>query len=1115
MSAKSDFSHSESVGFLLFQVLGGSVRIFFCFRHIHVKMARTRTTHRVSTNARVSSEAHADGAEGTDGGSAEGRQSENIGAGVGGLLGVSPEALLPFHAGPVGETQPQEEATIDESVEEKATDGGSAQEREPDVTAGIGAELLGGPGGGGGGPTVGVPREGQAAGDGGPGGKSSPEEADEQAQGSQPASEGGQGGEGGDESQRKYREFSVPSSILPLCVLHQSTHHRKSPPRDIVQEDLSSHPMDDDNFPDFVNAPVNLRSELQQTKLNCSGKANLFKAYVENRDPAHSPILGSLTATVSSFNVVTNDHTMGDEVVLKSVNRKTYDLQLAPINLTVEHIGDALRWLEADKYEKYVAESVQSGMMEYFQALQRVNINGDESQLENFIRNHTWEGPSIWFGNILDELHYIEVAKRKRMLRRFIHENLAWMTKISLLLIDGLHRTATIDGATIGVVPAGASDDLVDKTAEFQKLLTYQNDGTRNALALGLEKNTVSMDSLLTVGIKFPHDQVDAKFCSSMKMLSGKMQHNQGKGESHSSKQIMHFIITSVREEMPISFPPGFLLGNNNETGLPLAWKSPLTEKEIKTKSTNQREILSKILLQSDFHKDVVTAFVSTIVGEIKPHEIGEYYIKCWVEQFQLFLRRTLCDMAEKDEFLASIAQELGISKIVEKNTEDWWEKIFRKHDDSNGYGDFTIFPNSYKKSTFLSMLGDRRDPFASNRYGRKGYEGTSLEFVWIVLWSFSSEGTYDGVEKFFSEASPDTFAYPQASVGTSEQMTRFFTCFMQVISCSVLASKSIWKKGFLNKRKPKKKQVEQIGDLGLYLILLISGVRYSIQFFEMIGVDPKPKWFVLDSIPELQEYVSFDKSNFMNRWGGDLVVLYTTAFCWSLSRDYQGLGEETIVQVRLYECLKRDFPREHVIISEDVLGKLSSNGDVTIGGSGSYDLRKQGTVGSIPVPNLCEVCSGPYACDGHNYTHRMLEFVPLHPRDEEHDESKMPQNNYFDWGIFRGLLEKRNKAFVREPDEAVEAGDEAGDDDGEDEGGNGGVGGGGSAGVGGGVGVVVGVGVGVGVVVKGVVEVEVEVYVDVEVEVEVKVKVEVKIKIKDKIKVKVKVKVKLKVLVE
>ena len=67
----------------------------------------------------------------------------------------------------------------------------------------------------------------------------------------------------------------------------------------------------------------------------------------------------------------------------------------------------------------------------------------------------------------------------------------------------------------------------------------------------------------------------------------------------------------------------------------------------------------------------------------------------------------------------------------------------------------------------FLSILGaKKRDPSGSNRYGRKGYDGTYFEFVWIVLWCFLFEDTYNRVEEFLLVALPDTHAYPQGSIG-------------------------------------------------------------------------------------------------------------------------------------------------------------------------------------------------------------------------------------------------------------------------------------------------------------------------------------------------------------
>ena len=159
--------------------------------------------------------------------------------------------------------------------------------------------------------------------DGGPAGTVPPEgppTANRGAQGGKPegitaaigGGDGGQGGEGGGESQGSYQEFCVPSSVVFLCVLNQSIHHEESPFNPIHHVELPFNSIDHKKYLDFLNGPVNFRTALQETKLNCIGEGNLFQAYVENRDPAHSPILGSITATVSSFKVVTGVPIVGD-----------------------------------------------------------------------------------------------------------------------------------------------------------------------------------------------------------------------------------------------------------------------------------------------------------------------------------------------------------------------------------------------------------------------------------------------------------------------------------------------------------------------------------------------------------------------------------------------------------------------------------------------------------------------------------------------------------------------------------------------------------------------------------------------------------------------------------
>ena len=99
---------------------------------------------------------------------------------------------------------------------------------------------------------------------------------------------GGGGGGGGEETVEGrpsreigiYQEFSIHSSILPLCVLHQSLND----PEDDIDRKLNI-------FPDILNGPVNMR-DIQQTKLNCDGTKNIFKAYVKNRQPSENAMGG-------------------------------------------------------------------------------------------------------------------------------------------------------------------------------------------------------------------------------------------------------------------------------------------------------------------------------------------------------------------------------------------------------------------------------------------------------------------------------------------------------------------------------------------------------------------------------------------------------------------------------------------------------------------------------------------------------------------------------------------------------------------------------------------------------------------------------------------------------
>ena len=133
-------------------------------------------------------------------------------------------------------------------------------------------------------------------------------------------------------------------------------------------------PFEMETFPDTLNGPVNLRPIIQDVKLNCNGDKNLYEAFVVNKEPAYSPMTGPMIATVSSYSVATQEEG-SDSLLLHSVKRNQYELQLVVTTLTKQDIENALRWLDGVEYESHTVANVPSGMTEYFQALGRVNIN--------------------------------------------------------------------------------------------------------------------------------------------------------------------------------------------------------------------------------------------------------------------------------------------------------------------------------------------------------------------------------------------------------------------------------------------------------------------------------------------------------------------------------------------------------------------------------------------------------------------------------------------------------------------------------------------------------------------------------------------------------------------
>ena len=783
--------------------------------------------------------------------------------------------------------------------------------------------------------------------------------------------------------------INVAATNVPMLLLHRSIPTTNG---------------DHENAPysDFMNADVNLRKRIEQSKLNCTGSANLFQAFVVNRQADNSPIIGQMTAAVSSYSVVREqEEENAQSVKLHSVNCKAYDRTVVAKTLTVDVLTDALKWLDHNRYNNHTVQDVRSGMGEYLKALRRVNIDGDVQHLTEFIRDHNWElqhDCGIWHPEIASDLEAAMQAvpplNKKRILRRFIHENLAKLTKILLLLSDGLHRSAVVDGATTGVAPPGATEALKRELDEFQSTLD----------------SGFPFLKLLSVSMKFPKHQLDQRFCAHMLRLSGTNQLSQTLAEPHTSKHVVLSFIRLVRDEMAVKFRPGFLVGK----GVFGSWLDPQIEKDKygtgEWTNDMRKGVFVALVVESKFDPKEVELYCKDLSFD-KDHEIGEHYIKFWVQQFQAFLRTTLLFIHENNRHFSGIAPEIGIEEIAKKSI-SWWENIFKYKNDSGrgdkGYGDFDPFPNSYKKTMLFSLLvrPSSKCPFDdSNRYLRTGYEATHLEFVWIVLWSFLSEDTFDTVTRFLSEASPDASLYPQGSVGSKPQTTRFFTCLVQVISCSVYASKEVWNRGFVHKNRRNNFKFNHIGACGLHVLLLMSAADHSIKCFAKIGIDPQPEWFrnhqFFENPPWQEQDCHAGDWELWRLLKKDLLVLITTVFCVSLGIDSMNVQSKKTkvgnynMTRRLEKSLRADFPDGRTLFHQDSDTKLLvASGVATFGGRESYDLRRKvpGQPGQPDQPGaiMLQVVGISSSTEGGmEHTHRLGEFM-------EHEDNSTPFVNQF-----------------------------------------------------------------------------------------------------------------------
>ena len=832
--------------------------------------------------------------------------------------------------------------------------------------------------------------------------------------------DGGDGGGGGDGVSKGYFQTSIRSSIIPLLSFHRN---------------LEGSSMDE--FPDVQNGPVNMRPKIQSAKFNCIGSRNLWWDFLTGREQVDSPFNTSVLSAAASFVYEDTSNQSADSVYLNSaVSGQEYDEKIIPIELTTDIIRHGLSWL--DPTNGQAASSGDVDVSTYLDALRSsVPINGTEEELHKFIKDHTWDryGSIMWGGNaetFLQRLEHLPSNERKRKKRRYIQENLALQTGVIFLWIDGIHRVVTIDGATVGIPPPGTDSKLQEATVKFANKLDQTPHG---ALAIRDDNGElVEIDSLTSLGV-FHSCKLNRPTCRHFMILSAHKQHGQDQGEAHTSRQVMLLVIRRMHEDMGARFKPGFLLGDDPSSGLPYLWSLGISQEVSKQVLI---KYLQTALEKQGFRDQCITSHIDRHHGKIKnSKKLPELYHRLWITEYVTYFRETLRAMLDEDPKLKDIAPELQLDTLLDLS-EEQFSSMFKYQDSRNDHlkDDFyALLPGSAKDYNFAASASKSsslsQNPYRPHRYGRKINNylyilGESIEFAWLVMWSFLSRSTHKTIEEFLSVPAPDTSIFPQKSVGDKKLTSRYFTCLVQAITTSTKASEKLWKKAYFGYKASGRaidRATSQLGTFDITLLLLMSSIDDACDCLTKIGVDPAPQdWFLQrvagpvideDEEPQNQPTQLNDGTRFGNlhqlshsppwylgqEMAKDLLVFLTASFMAHVKQDFDrgaNITEEE-AKFRIDASLQKSFPQ--LTINHSPEGTARFFGDTTIGGARTLDVRKEDTSG-IQFPNYVEAVSGVTGPDSiyPSCTYRISEFVPTTRATFDKDSQiwSIPTSDFF-----------------------------------------------------------------------------------------------------------------------
>ena len=702
-------------------------------------------------------------------------------------------------------------------------------------------------------------------------------------------------------------------------------------------------------LPDVKGCQFNVRS-VNVARLTCCDQKHdmLGKLRNEGVDEVASVMQGDVVGVFTSFDE--KKPGTGESLPMNSVTYPEDSPLFHAIPLTKEVLSQACRWMRGKQNITEASDHGKSNMellKEYLKLLDdNMPRNMSLEDLLTFYENHDWSRD----GDLRDQCDRLVRNFRERRrapllhhfndiaaiddaytLRRFIHENLAYETKVIVHLVDGIHRVVAIDCALTGVSTKSGDEASIE---EYARVSPHKDKKT--AMTTFLPKVT------------------DEKLLRYMQKKSSQIQLSVGSQVPHNIRDVIYDVLTRLSEG----------------TSVPQLWKClgvvyrvVASDRDIRNIPVSLEDIAVMTAGICDSQdgqgvlRDIHALREQGGISEPKQYDIIEKYIACWVESMSTEIIRILRSSIHKHWF-----DELSSGDEVDayKST-----NICFKRAKTRAEFQFNLSPwmqknmqlSSFIKKDLWSLVWmtgtvDGYNSFVRiDRFGRRPHTDVTFVVCQILLWSWTCQRTQSNLTQLFSTPKPE---YQQYTPGKLEDAYRWTMNFFHNVCESVSKSYSLWKKCYFipHRMHPIQCNPEQV----ILLCLLGSAIQASSEFFVAIGI--KPTWE--NTWPTGSTSLLPDLAK---RLGGNTIPDLGTVITMSLSLRMSACDTTKSDQVdRLVRAFGRGVRRTHKTTDKSPLSEETIDGNRTADPRSSHGNFLIAIVSDQTTSQILGQCEGDEA---------------------------------------------------------------------------------------------------------------------------------------------------------